>query len=203
MSLAEFGGGAAKGLAALLLLPTVFCVLVSLIYPFEAAALLALAEASAPATRALMQFVAEGDRATTLPPARLAADDLVISFCLVALLVQAVAFAALTAAYRRHIAGWIAFKFELGIDEWFWRGARQWLFCAVIALAAVLDLAFGGYLMLFFEDHVDGGLVSFQVTLLRVCGFSFVMSGLVFVSLYHLLYFVFAKLARLERAAEQ
>jgi hypothetical protein len=173
-----------------------------LVWPFAPTLLPALAEAGKPAIKVVMSLIAEGDRVATIRPARLAIDDLVISFCLVALTLQAVVFCALTAAYRHHIAGWIAFKFKLAIAEWFWRDARRWIPCAAVALAAALDIAFGGYLMLFFERHADGELVSFDVTLLRVGLFSFLMSGLMFSSLYHLLYLAFATLARLERGAD-
>jgi hypothetical protein len=67
--------------------------------------------------------------------------------------------------------------------------------CAVVAFVAVLDLAFGDHLIRFFEWHLDGELVPFQVVLLRVGGFSFLMSVLLFVSLYHLFYFAFGNWA--------
>lgn len=195
VSLAQFAPLSTRIAAALTLFPPIYCSLLALIHGVEPNALADFARASAPLTGPVMRVLSQGSRAESISQARLIVDDLIISVCILAFVLQAVLFLVLVALYRRHIGSWIASKYRMSVAEWCRRSVGQWGWCIIIVIMAMLDLRLGGYLMHFFEKYIDDAVLPLQSTLFRVGGVFCVLMILSMIGLQRLLYFVFSRWA--------
>jgi hypothetical protein len=191
LSMRQFAPRTMNLILALMVLPIPVSVIFGVLYVFAPAKIGSLAESLWSSSRRIVSVLSGpnipvSDGATgrfSISPAQRAMTDVVVAIDVSSLMVLLVVGVAITVLYRRHIAAWLRYRFNQTTEEYLRSLAPTQMVMAIIAIASMLDLKWGGATLRLIEMRFDGSIATFPLFLFRVGAWFFLLNTMTHVGL--------------------